>query len=67
MRKKSTRFIYLLSFFIGNIQVNIDFYVRVRAYEKRVTGKHPLLKELYVYSNVLVKLPLYVNKTLLQP
>ena len=37
-----TPFIYLLSFFIGNIQVNLDFYVRVRAYEKRVTGKQPL-------------------------
>ena len=28
-------------FLIGNIQINLDFYVRVRAYEKRVSGKQP--------------------------
>ena len=38
-----TPFIYLLSFSIGNIQINLDFYVRVRAYEKRVNGKQPLV------------------------
>ena len=35
--------IYLLSFFIGNIQIHLDFFVHVCAYEKRVTGKQPLL------------------------
>ena len=35
--------IYLLcvSRFMGNIQMNLDVYVRVRAYEKRVTAKQP--------------------------
>ena len=35
---KYIRYIYLLGF-LGNLQ--IDFYVRLHAYEKRVTGKQP--------------------------
>lgn len=27
--------------FIGNIYMNLDFYVRVRAYEKRISGQQP--------------------------
>ena len=39
---KYTPSMYLLSFFIGNIQIYLDFYVCVRAYEKRVAGKQSL-------------------------
>ena len=34
--------IYSLSFFKDNINKDLDFHVRVRAYEKRVSGKQPL-------------------------
>ena len=35
--------VFTYSFFIGNIQMNLlDFYVRVRAFEKRVTWKTAL-------------------------
>ena len=40
--EKYNHSIYLLSFSMGNIQINSDFYVRVLAYEKHVTGKEPL-------------------------
>ena len=34
--------IYLLSFLLGIIEINLQFYVRVRAYEERLTGKQSL-------------------------
>ena len=30
-----------IEFTVGNIQINLNFYVRVREYKKRVTGKQP--------------------------
>ena len=40
--EKYTPSSYLFGFFIGSIQKNLEFYVRVRAFEKRVNGKQPL-------------------------
>ena len=34
---------YLLSFIKHNIYKDLDFYVSVRAYEKRVSRKQPLI------------------------
>ena len=33
---------------MGNIQMKLDFYVHVRAYEKRVNGKQPLFKPCFI-------------------
>ena len=33
--------IYLLRLFKDNIDKDLDFHMRVRAYEKRVSGKQP--------------------------
>ena len=42
MRKTKFFWFYSVSFFKDDINEDLDFYVRERAYEKRASGKQPL-------------------------
>ena len=49
-------FIKTFVHFKCNIEMDLDFYVRVRTCKKRVTGKQPLVLDNQYYQLLLVRL-----------